>query len=77
MKISTGFPNYINIPDPTQMTVRMLMNIMKNCGVDISGGYIHKKNSYYTTSISDKAISSVDFIKDGCELEITRVLKFP
>ena len=71
VKLSTGSPNYINIPDPTQMTVRILMNIMKNCGVDISGGYIRKKNCSSSTSISDKVISSVDFIKDGCELETT------
>ena len=76
VRLSTGSPNYINIPDPTQMTVRILMNIMKNCGVDISGGGIRNKNTSYSTSISDKPVGSVDFIKDGCELETTFVLKF-
>ena len=73
VKLSTGSPNYINIPDPTQMTVRILMNIMKNCGVDISGGKIHSKCDSRRTTVSDKAISSVDFIKDGCELTTMRL----
>lgn len=73
VKLSTGSPNYINIPNPTQMTVRILMNIMKNCGVDISGGKIHSKCDSRRTSVSDKPVSSVDFIKDGCELTTMRL----
>ena len=65
-------PNYINIPNPGEMTVRMLMNIMKNCG--LSGEEIYKQSAISSDHIpiSDKPISSVKLISNGCVLTTTK-----
>lgn len=65
-------PNYINIPKPEEMTVHMLMNIMKNCG--LSGEEIYKQSAVSSDHIpiSDKPISSIKSITNGCVLMTTK-----
>ena len=65
-------PNYINIPKPEEMTVYMLMNIMKNCG--LSGEEIYKQSAVSSDHIpiSDKPISSIKSITNGCVLMTTK-----
>ena len=65
-------PNYINIPNPGEMTVHMLTNIMKNCG--LSGEEIYKKSVFRSgyIPISDNPISSVKSISNGCVLKISK-----
>ena len=65
-------PNYINIPNPGDMTVHMLMNIMKNCG--LSEEEIYKKSVFRSgyIPISDNPISSVKSISNGCVLKTSK-----
>ena len=64
-------PKYINIPNPREMTVRMLANIMKNCGLKV-GGQIFNNNllSNNSFSISNARICDTKLITDGCLLNI-------
>ena len=62
-------PKYINIPNPREMTVRMLGNIMTNCGLKV-GGQIFSNCS--VISISNAQICDTKLIKDGCMLGIKK-----
>ena len=66
------FPEYINIPNPVEMTVHTLMNIMENCGEDISEGKIYKQNRFACAwgcaRISKNSVQSVKSISNGCML---------
>ena len=65
-------PEYINIPNPEEMTVHTLMNIMENCGEDISEGKIYKQNRFACAwgcaRISKNSVQSVKSISNGCML---------
>ena len=62
-------PKYINIPNPREMTVRMLGNIMTNCGLKVRGQVFNNSllscNSF---SISNARICDTKLISDGCVL---------
>ena len=62
-------PKYINIPNPREMTVCMLGNIMTNCGLKVRGqifnNSLFKDNSI---SISNDRICDINLISDGCVL---------
>ena len=65
-------PEYINIHNPEKMTVHTLMNIMENCGEDISEGKIYKQNRFACAwgcaRISKNSVQSVKSISNGCML---------
>lgn len=65
-------PEYINIRNPEEMTVHTLMNIMENCGEDISEGKIYKQNRFACAwgcaRISKTSFQSVKSISNGCML---------
>ena len=58
-------PKYINIPNPREMTVRMLGNIMTNCGLKVRDQIF---NNCSVISISNARIWDVNLISNGCVL---------
>ena len=75
-QVKICLPEYINIPNPEEMTVHTLMNIMENCGEDISEGKIYKQNRFACawgcTRISKNSSSSVKSVSNGCMLMKTK-----
>ena len=71
-KLKIPPPKYINIPNPREMTVHMLMNIMANCG--LSGEEIYNGKLFRSgyIPISDNPISSIKWITNGCVVTKTK-----
>ena len=64
-------PKYINIPNPREMTVRILGNIMKNCGLEVGFMLFNKSKSSNNSihfPISNARICDTKLIEDGCML---------
>ena len=63
-------PKYINIPNPREMTVRILGNIMTNCGLKVRGQIFNNSllSSCNSFSISNARICDTKLISDGCVL---------
>ena len=63
-------PKYINIPNPREMTVCMLGNIMTNCGLKVRGQIFNNSllSSCNSFSISNARICDTKLISDGCVL---------
>ena len=64
-------PKYINIPNPRDMTVRMLGNIIRNCGLGVRGQIFDcSPLPNKLISISNARICDTKLITDGCLLSI-------
>ena len=67
-------PDHINIPNPREMTVRILRNIMTNCGLEVVGQIFNNSllSSCNSFPISNARICDTKLIRDGCMLGIKK-----
>ena len=67
-------PDHINIPNPREMTVRILGNIMTNCGLEVVGQIFNNSllSSCNSFPISNARICDTKLIRDGCMLGIKK-----